>query len=160
MDSNKFSAQIERFEVVETGRRRRWTDDEKLKIVLSLQTPRAVSSTARRYGISRSLLLTWRRSFGNRASTTEQPQPAFVPAMVTPDPPPARTTVLAKPASGSNALPNSLRGPSPWPLSLAGRSERALYGARWPAGQAKVAGRMPGHSGVVDLSQPPALVSH
>jgi transposase len=100
MDSNKFSAQIERFEVVETGRRRRWTDDEKLKIVLSLQTPRAVSSTARRYGISRSLLLTWRRSFGNRASTTEQPQPAFVPAMVTPDPPPARTTVLAKPASG------------------------------------------------------------
>ena len=101
MDSNKFSAQIERFEVVETGRRRRWTDDEKLKIVLeSLQTPRAVSSTARRYGISRSLLLTWRRSFGTRASTTELPQPAFVPAMVTPDPPPARTTVLAKPASG------------------------------------------------------------
>jgi transposase len=100
MDGNKFSAQIERFEVVETGRRRRWTDDEKLKIVLSLQTPRAVSSTARRYGISRSLLLTWRRSFGTRASTTEQPQPAFVPAMVTPDPPPARTTVLAKPASG------------------------------------------------------------
>lgn len=38
MDSHKFSAQVERFEVVETGRRRRWTDDEKLKIVLeSLQ---------------------------------------------------------------------------------------------------------------------------
>ncbi|WP_143130693.1 transposase, partial [Bradyrhizobium arachidis] len=83
MDSNKFSAQIERFEVVETGRRRRWTDGEKLKIVLeSLQAPRAVSSTARRYGISRSLLLTWRRSFGTRTSNTEQPQPAFVPAMV------------------------------------------------------------------------------
>src|SRR3954451_12845336 len=60
MDSNKCSAQVERFEVVETGRRRRWTDDEKLKIVLeSLQTPRAVSSTARRYGISRSLLTRW-----------------------------------------------------------------------------------------------------
>ena len=29
MDSNKCSAQVERFEVVETGRRRRWTDDEK-----------------------------------------------------------------------------------------------------------------------------------
>lgn len=59
MRSNKFSAQIERFEVVETGRRRRWTDDEKLKIVLeSLQAPHAVSSTARRYGISRSLRLT------------------------------------------------------------------------------------------------------
>ncbi|TFV35862.1 IS66-like element accessory protein TnpA [Bradyrhizobium niftali] len=87
MDSNKCSAQIERFEVVETGRRRRWTDDEKLKIVLeSLQSPRAVSSTARRYGISRSLLLTWRRSFGTRPSENEQPQPSFVPAMVTPEP--------------------------------------------------------------------------
>src|SRR3954462_88223 len=99
MDSNKFSTQVERLDVVETGRRRRWTDDEKLKIVLeSLQTPRAVSSTARRYGISRSLLLTWRRSFGPRASTTEHPHPAFVPAMVPPHPPPARTTVLARPA--------------------------------------------------------------
>jgi transposase-like protein len=43
MDSHKFSAQVERLEVVETGRRRRWSEDEKLKIVLeSLQTPRAV----------------------------------------------------------------------------------------------------------------------
>jgi transposase-like protein len=50
MDSHKFSAQVERLEVVETGRRRRWSEDEKLKIVLeSLQTPRAVSSTARRH---------------------------------------------------------------------------------------------------------------
>ncbi|WFU80514.1 transposase [Bradyrhizobium sp. CIAT3101] len=57
MDSNKFGAQIERFKVVETGRR--WTDDEKVKIVLeSLKAARAVSSTVRRYGISRSLLLT------------------------------------------------------------------------------------------------------
>lgn len=87
MDNNKCSAQIERFEVVETGRRRRWIDDEKLKIVLeSLQSPRAVSSTERRYGISRSLLLTWRRSFGTRPSENEQPQPSFVPAMVTPEP--------------------------------------------------------------------------
>jgi transposase len=101
MDSNKFSAQIERFEVVETGRRRRWTDDEKLKIILeSLQTPRAVSSTARRYGISRSLLLTWRRSFGTRTGDIEQPQPAFVPAMVMPDPPAAPPVASAGPASG------------------------------------------------------------
>lgn len=99
MDSNKFSAQIERFEVVETGRRRRWTDDEKLKIVLeSLQAPRAVSLTARRYGISRSLLLTWRRSFGTRSS--DQPQPAFAPAMVIPDQPSAPPIASAGPASG------------------------------------------------------------
>jgi transposase len=47
MDVHKPSTQIERLEVVETGRRRRWTDDEKLRIVLeSMQTPRAISSTA------------------------------------------------------------------------------------------------------------------
>lgn len=34
MDSGKCSAQVERFEVDEIGRRRRWTDHEKLKIVL------------------------------------------------------------------------------------------------------------------------------
>jgi transposase len=64
MDGYKHSTQIERLEVVETGRRRRWSDDQKLKIVLeSMQTPRAISSTARRHGISRSLLMTWRRAF-------------------------------------------------------------------------------------------------
>jgi len=46
---------------VETGRRRRWSEDEKLRIVAeSLSGSRLVSSTARRYGISRSLLTTWR----------------------------------------------------------------------------------------------------
>jgi AAA domain len=43
MDSHKYSTQVERLEVVETGRRRRWSDDEKLRIVIeSLQTPRLV----------------------------------------------------------------------------------------------------------------------
>ncbi|WP_245475046.1 transposase [Bradyrhizobium sp. Leo121] len=64
MDSDRRSAQVERLEVVDTGRRRRWPEDEKLKIVLeSLQAPRQVAATARRYGVSRSLLLRWRRSF-------------------------------------------------------------------------------------------------
>jgi hypothetical protein len=36
-----YSTQVERLGVVETGRRRRWTDDEKLKIVVgSMQAPR------------------------------------------------------------------------------------------------------------------------
>src|SRR5262249_6534545 len=34
MDSDKISTQVGRLEVVETGRRRRWSEDEKLKIVL------------------------------------------------------------------------------------------------------------------------------
>jgi transposase-like protein len=50
-------AEVSRLEVVETGRRRRWTEDEKLRIVTeSLSGPRQVAATARRYGLSRSLL--------------------------------------------------------------------------------------------------------
>jgi transposase len=82
MDSHKRSAQVERLEVVETGRRRRWSEDEKLKIVMeSLQAPRQVAATARRYGVSRSLLLRWRRSFHPEPKDAAQ-QTGFVPAMV------------------------------------------------------------------------------
>ena len=98
MDSHKRSAQLERLEVVETGRRRRWSEDEKLKIVLeSLRAPRAVSSTARRYGISRSLLIKWRRSFRPERHDPEGQQIGFVPAMVVPETAP---TVPAVPARG------------------------------------------------------------
>lgn len=82
MDSDRRSAQVERLEVVETGRRRRWSEDEKLKIVLeSLQAPRQVAATARRYGVSRSLLLRWRRSFRPEPKDAAH-QTGFVPAMV------------------------------------------------------------------------------
>jgi transposase len=83
MDGHKHSTEVDRLEVIETGRRRRWSDDEKLRIVLeSLQTPRAVSSTARRHGISRSLLVTWRRSFRPEPSCAGAPQAGFVPVIV------------------------------------------------------------------------------
>jgi transposase len=82
MDSDRRSAQVERLEVVDTGRRRRWSEDEKLKIVLeSLQAPRQVAATARRYGVSRSLLLRWRRSFRPEPKDAAY-QTGFVPAMV------------------------------------------------------------------------------
>ena len=48
----------------------------------SLQTPRAISSTARRHGISRSLLMTWRRSFRPEPTGPEAQQAGFVPVMV------------------------------------------------------------------------------
>jgi transposase len=81
MDVHKRSA--ERLEVVETGRRRRWSDDEKLRIVLeSLETPRAISSTARRHGISRSLLMTWRRTFRPEPVGPAVQQNGFVRAVV------------------------------------------------------------------------------
>ena len=88
MDSDRRSAQVERLEVVDTGRRRRWSEDEKLKIVLeSLLGSRLVSATARRHGISRSLLLTWRRAFAaSRSACTATP--LLVPAVVVPEPEP------------------------------------------------------------------------
>ena len=96
MDSDKYSTQVERLGVVDTGRRRRWTDDEKLKIVLeSMKTPRAISSTARRYGISRSLLLNWRRSFCTEPDGAAGQKLGFVPAMVVADP-----VTPAAPANG------------------------------------------------------------
>ena len=98
MDSHKRSAQVERLEVVETGRRRRWSEDEKLKIVLeSLRAPRQVAATARRYGISRSLLINWRRSFRPERHDPEGQQIGFVPAMVVAETAP---TVPAVPARG------------------------------------------------------------
>jgi transposase len=98
MDSHKRSAQVERLEMVETGRRRRWSEDEKLKIVLEgLRAPRQVAATARRYGISRSLLISWRRSFRPERHDPEGQQSGFVPAMVVPETAP---TVPAVPARG------------------------------------------------------------
>ena len=83
MDVHKHSTEIERLEVVETGRRRRWSDDEKLRIVLeSLETRRAISSTARRHGISRSLLMTWRRAFRPEPVDPDVQQNGFVRAVV------------------------------------------------------------------------------
>jgi transposase len=90
MDSDKRRAEIERLEVVETGRRRRWSEDEKLKIVLeSLQGPRQVSATARRHGLSRSLLLQWRRSFRVEQEAGSERRVGFVAAVVASEPEPA-----------------------------------------------------------------------
>ena len=71
--------------MVDSGRRRRWSDEEKLKIVLeSLAVPRQVSATARRYGVARSQLLQWRRSFRPERNESVETS-GFVPAVVVPD---------------------------------------------------------------------------
>ena len=103
MDVHKHSTQTERLEIVEKGRRRRWSDEQKLRIVLeSLETPRATSSTARRHGISRSLLMTWRRSFRLDSNGPDAQQAGFVPALVIPAETPAMAT--AAPSSGQMVI--------------------------------------------------------
>ena len=64
MDDPKFRSQIEVLSVVDKGRRREWTDAEKVRIVeVSLRGFRQCAATARRYEISRALLTRWRRDF-------------------------------------------------------------------------------------------------
>jgi transposase len=53
---------VSRLEVIQTGARRRWTLEEKRRIVAESDSgARQVSATARRYGLSTGQLFTWRR---------------------------------------------------------------------------------------------------
>jgi transposase len=52
-------------------------------VLESLETPRAISSTARRHGISRSLLVMWRRAFRAEPMGAGIQQTGFVRAVVT-----------------------------------------------------------------------------
>jgi len=85
MDAHKVSAEVSRLEVVEVGRRRRWSLAEKLRIVEeSLAAPRQVSATARRHGVSRSLLMRWRKAY--LAGGRHRDAPGFLPVTVAPSP--------------------------------------------------------------------------
>ncbi|WP_246668384.1 IS66-like element accessory protein TnpA [Bradyrhizobium elkanii] len=88
---------LSRMAVVETGRRRRWTSAEKVRIVEeSFSGPRQVSATARRYGISRQLLLSWRKVLASHHPAGEDSiGPTFVPAIVEPSTPPTKEAVEA-----------------------------------------------------------------
>ncbi len=87
MDSLTDTRQISRLEVVDTGRRRRWSDAAKLRVVEeSLSGPRLVSATARRNGISNQLLFAWRKAYreGRLGEIA-----GFVPATIAPEHPEA-----------------------------------------------------------------------
>jgi len=85
MTGHKDSFQVQRLEVVNTGRRRRWSLDEKLRIVEdSFQGHRQVSATARRHDISPSLLFSWRKAFQEDCRRGDEVI-GFTPAMIIPD---------------------------------------------------------------------------
>ena len=86
---------VSRLEVIETGARRRWTLEEKLRIVEeSAFAPRLVSSTARRHGLSVNQLFVWRRLAREGKLGCDRDPPAFVPAIVVPE---GRSSALAAP---------------------------------------------------------------
>jgi transposase len=90
MDDLTDTRHIGRLEIVDTGRRRRWSAAEKLRIVEeSFSAPRLASATARRHGISNQLLLAWRKAYreGRLGDI-----PGFVPAMIVPEQPVSTAT--------------------------------------------------------------------
>ena len=89
MTSHKDSFPVQRLEVVNTGRRRRWTLAEKLRIVEeSFQGDRQVSATARRHDLSPSLLFSWRKAFREECHRRDEVN-GFASALIVPDEAPA-----------------------------------------------------------------------
>jgi transposase len=77
-----------RFQVIAgVGRRRRWTDEEKARIVAeSLDPATTASAVARRHGLHVSQLFTWRQQRQRSApSAATIDEPGFVPAMLAED---------------------------------------------------------------------------
>ncbi len=102
------AGQYRRIELITgTSRRRRWTPAEKAALVAeSLQPGVNVSDLARRAGVNRGLLQTWRRA---AMREMEHDRETFVPLRVE-DAPPIRqvgppATAMAEP-SGAAALPS------------------------------------------------------
>jgi transposase len=87
-------SQVRRIELITgTGRRRRWSDDDKARIVVESFTPGAnVSEVARRNGLSPQQLFAWRREaqalFNDGADTTSgdvaaaHDAPVFAPVVI------------------------------------------------------------------------------
>jgi len=68
--------------VLDAERRRRWSDEEKLRLVEeSLQAGQTVSGVARRHRVAPSLLFTWRRQARQGHSNIET-APALVPVEI------------------------------------------------------------------------------
>ena len=64
MSDHRYRPQVEILSVTDTGRRRRWTDEEKVRIVEeSLGGRGGVAETARRHDVGRTLLVRWRREY-------------------------------------------------------------------------------------------------
>ena len=82
-----FRPEIEVLSAADGIRRRHWSDADKLRIVEeSFVGPRQASATARRHGISRSLLTTWRRQYRDGELGAWRP-PMFTPLAVAATPP-------------------------------------------------------------------------
>ncbi|WP_426437037.1 transposase [Bradyrhizobium genosp. P] len=67
----------------------------------SFEAPRAISSTARRHGISRSLLMTWRRAFSREPISAQSEQSSFARVVLAAE---VEASVAASPPIGQMVI--------------------------------------------------------
>lgn len=106
MDRDKDSFRtVSRLEIVGTGRRRRFTDEAKLRIVEEgfSGDGRQVSATALKHDVSRSQLYRWRQLLreGRLGGVRVE---GFVPAVITPDDPMPMPAPLNRVSAGGGRM--------------------------------------------------------
>ena len=86
MDIHTDTHDVHRLEVVDTGRRRRWSLDKKFRIIEeSLAGEASVSAVARRHGLSPTQLFAWRKA-AREGRLGDTDAIGFVPAVIRPEP--------------------------------------------------------------------------
>ena len=112
MTSHTTMPKVSPLEVIETGSRRRWTAEEKLRIVAeSFGSPRAVSATARRHGLSSGQLFHWRRLAREGKLAGACGTAGFMPALVVGEESAGETPTLAPGGMATCGSPeSSVRG--------------------------------------------------
>lgn len=93
------------------GRRRRWSDDDKARIIAETAQPGAVvTEVARRWQVSPQQVFDWRRQARKALATATAPaEPAFVP-IVAETPAPSSPEPVAAPTRATAAIEVKLAG--------------------------------------------------
>lgn len=119
-------SQVSRLEVISTGARRRWTLEEKQRIVAeSYDGPRLVSATARRNGLSASQLFAWRHLAREGRLVEADEATTFVPAIISREPSTSSPPLFPERLEAAENSPSS-----PCSVAAPGRIEIVLTGGR------------------------------
>lgn len=104
MSDHRYRPEVEILSVTDTGRRRRWTDAQKVRIVEESFGPRgSMAETARRHDIGRTLLVRWRRQYRNGELAGGGSPLRFMPVTLAPPEVPTEPPA-PKPASASPSV--------------------------------------------------------
>ena len=122
-----FSAEKARpSEASRRGRRRRWTEEEKRRIVAESEAPgSSVSRVARCHDLNANMLFTWRRNFRQREAGADVGQAAFIPAIIAMDAVGAGQPAVPPREQQTSTERHCRRYPTPWMVLIAGASGRA-----------------------------------